>query len=104
MEFTTPIGNTTVLACFSLIVIGKFEDLDSVARLIVSTLQDVQITATEYPVGWRLQLTCKNEATLASCYSLVNDWIQSGMPVQIANRDPMPTRIYSVQAIAHIGA
>ena len=98
MQHTTRSSNSTVLACFSLIVIGRFEDLDSVARLIVSTLQDVQITATEYPVGWRLQLTCKDDATLASCYSLVGDRIQSGVPVQIANPEPMQTRMYSANA------
>jgi hypothetical protein len=43
MQFTTSIRNITVLACFSLIVIGKFEHLDDFARSIVSEIQDVQI-------------------------------------------------------------
>ncbi len=98
MQFITPIGNATVLVCFSLIVIGKFEDLDTLASLVAGTLQEVQITATEYPVGWRLQLTCKNEATLSACYVLVEDRIQSSIPIQIANPEPMPTRMYSANA------
>ena len=98
MQFPTPIGNTTVLACFGLIVVGKFEDLDELARLIASNIRDVQITATEYPVGWRLQLTCKDESTLSSCYTVVEERIKQGVLIQIANGlDPMPTRIYSVR-------
>ena|SRR5438067_6043588 len=90
--------NSTVLACFSLIVTGSFEHLNELAHLIVGTLQDVQITATEYPVGWRFQLACKDAITLASCYVLVEDRIKGGVPIQIANSEPMPTRVYTAKA------
>ena len=90
--------NSTVLACFSLIVTGSFEHLNELAHLIVGTLQDVQIAATQYPVGWRLQLTCKNDSTLSACYVLVDDRIQAGMPVQIANSEPMPTSVHPAKA------
>jgi hypothetical protein len=96
MQFTTPIGNTTVLACFSLIVIGKFEDLDELAKLLATTSSSghLHISLTEYPVGWRLQISSDGDYYPDRAHVLVEDRIKGGMPVQIANSEPMLTYTY----------
>lgn len=88
--------NSTVLACFSLIVGGPFEALDELAREIASRLPGCQIVLLQYPAGFMLQVIGPDGA-LADAEALVEARIDAGMQIEIVNDEPMPTRLYAAE-------
>jgi hypothetical protein len=88
--------NVTIIACFSLIITGAFKDLDEMAWLIATHLPEVTCTLTEYPVGWRCQVSGDGDH-YQKAFNLVEQRIAVGVQVTIANSAPMATRVYRAE-------
>jgi hypothetical protein len=88
----------TTIACYSMIVIGGFDDLDALATLIASNVNPghLYVSLLEYPAGWRLQVTSDDNYYPDHAHDLVEQRIREGVAVTIANgKNPMPTYIYT---------
>lgn len=85
----------TILAAYAIMLAGKFDDLESLGTLIVSTVLDVEVMLIRFSSGWRLLLICRDQTALNACYTLIRDRLQGGMVATILNgAAPMVTRIY----------
>ena len=101
MYITRASRNVNTIACYSLVIVGSFDDLDKLATLIASNVNPghLHVSLIEYPVGWRLQITSDDNYYPDHAHDLVEQRIRGGLQVEIANcKNPMPTYLYRADA------
>lgn len=86
----------SVTAAHSILVIGSANSIDTLAQMVVSTLQNVSVVAFKQQNGWRLLLIADSEMAATATLAMVESRISQGDNLSIqSGSKPLETRLYS---------
>jgi hypothetical protein len=97
MSITRASRIVTTIACYSLVIVGSFDNLDTLATIIASTINPghLHVALLQYPAGCRLQITSDDNTYPQAAHDLVEHYAEQGMAVTIANgEEPLPVYLY----------